>query len=183
MKELEEVVTVEQKRYTDFFSIRVEKLKQWKETYASELLLEINDEFVEEPFNLIRVDFIYKNQNGEDSINELRLDSNSNYKPVEYIKSNTEVLVKPFCWNSCEIDCDNLELDSLKEWVRQWLKIEEEFDSLSTAIHSCSIPEEKDGQFSFTIDFGTSPSEAFYDLINTLERAGVTKISIKTEEV
>ena len=183
MREFEEVVTLEQKRYTHFFGNAVGKLKQGKEIYASELLLEINDESVDEPFNLVRVDFIYKNENGEDSINELRLDSNSNYKPVEYIASNTEVLVKPFCWNSCEIVSDKIELDSLKEWVRQWLKIEEEFDSFSTAIHSCSIPEEKDGQFSFTMDFGTSPAEAFFDLITTLERAGATQISIKTEEV
>jgi hypothetical protein len=183
MKELEEVVTVEQKRYTDYFGTGVDKLKQGKEIYASELLLEINDETVDEPFNLIRVDFIYKNQEGEDSMNELRLDTNSNYKPVEYIVGNTEVLIKPFCWNSCEIVCDKLELDSLKEWVRQWLKIEEEFDSFSSAIHSCSLPEKKDGQFSFTVDFGTSPAEAFYDLINALEQAGTTQISIKTEEV
>ncbi|MBK0404777.1 hypothetical protein I5M27_17425 [Adhaeribacter sp. BT258] len=183
MIELKEVVTIEQKRYTDYFGNTLEKLKQGKETYASELLLEINDESVDEPFNLVRVDFIYKNQNGEDSINELRLDSNSNYKPVEYLAGNTEVQVEPFCWNSCEIVCDKLELDSLKEWVRKWLKIEEEFDTFSTAIHSCSIPEEKDGLFSFTIDFGTSNSEAYFDLINTLKRACATQISIKTDEV
>ncbi|WP_299821619.1 hypothetical protein [uncultured Pontibacter sp.] len=183
MKDLKEVVTIEQKRYSDFFSDGVEKLRQGKETYASELLLEINDETIGEPFNLVRVDFIYKSQNGEDSINELRLESNSSYKPVEIRTDNALIHIKPFCWNSCEIACNEFELELLKDWVRQWLKTEEEFNGISSAIHSCSLPEEKDGQFSFIVDFGTSPVEAFYDLINNLERAGATQITIETEEV
>lgn len=183
MKDLKEVVTIEQKRYTDFFSEGVEKLRQGKETYASELLLEINDETIGEPFNLVRVDFIYKSQNGEDSINELRLETNSSYNPVEIRTDNALIHIKPFCWNSCEIACDEFELNLLKYWIRQWLKIEEEFNGISNAIHSCSLPEESEDQFSFTIDFGTSPVEAFHDLINTLEQAGATQITIKTDEV
>lgn len=76
---LQNLLLKEHLRYLDFFSETIASLKNGKSTFATELLLESNDKTLLEPFNLFRVDFISKKEDGEYSISDIRMSENLSY--------------------------------------------------------------------------------------------------------
>ena len=170
----------ERQRYVDFFIQAISAIRVDKDTFASELPIKINDQSIPEPFDIVRVDFIYKNENGENAINEIRLDDKLKYDKLNLRINDSEITIKPFCWNSCEVTVDNLNNERLKNWIWKWIKIDDEMNGqISEAIHSCSLPD----QNKFTVDFGTSKESALLDLIDTLTITGTTELSIETSVV
>lgn len=182
---LVEKVNIERQRYVDYFEKETNFLKKDKENFAIELPIKINDETVSEPFNIVRVDFITKDDNNEYSISELRLEKKLDYDRKRILYGNLEIDLNSFCWNNCEIQADKIEVDSLKDWVTKWLKIDEDIidGDLSKAIHSCMEPQFSADNVSFIIDFGTATEIALTDLLQLLSDSGATEIIIQTTEI
>ena len=180
-----ETINVERKRYIDFFVEGVALLKQDKDTFTTELPIQTNDETKSYPFNIIRVDFITKDENSKYSISELRLDKNLNYKKLELNFGNLKLIVNPFCWNSCEFQVDTIDISALTGWLTEWLKMDNENldEELSTAVHSCTEPEIKGDSLSFVIDFGTATETALIEFIGILNDSGTSKVTIQTTEI
>jgi hypothetical protein len=79
-----ERINNERQRYVDFFVKAINTLKGDKDTFASELPIKVNDQSIPEPFDIIRVDFIYKKENGKNAISEIRLDNNLKYDKLNF---------------------------------------------------------------------------------------------------
>jgi len=175
-----ERINNERQRYVDFFAKTIDTLKADKETFATELPIKVNDLSIPEPFDIIRVDFIYKNENGEHAMSEIRLSDNLKYDRLNVKIKGSEVSIRPFCWNSCEITGDYVDKEGLKNWVYKWIKIDNEMaGQVSEAIHSCTFPNHN----KFNVDFGTSKGLALLDLIDTLTATGTKKLIIETSVV
>ncbi|HEX6847608.1 MAG TPA: hypothetical protein VF144_11560 [Chitinophagaceae bacterium] len=183
--ELLEAINVERQRYVDFFIEEIALLRQGKDTFATELPIQTNDETQSYPFNIIRVDFITKDENNEHSISELRLDKNLNYKTLEFNFDNLKLFVNPFCWNSCEFQVDKIDIDALRDWLNKWLKMDNENadKKLSIAVHSCTKPEINGDKLSFVIDLGTATENALTEFIEILNDSGTTEVIIQTTEI
>jgi hypothetical protein len=184
-KELIEIIGIERQRYVDYFEETVNTLKLDKTDFAIELPIQTNDETISAPFNIIRVDFITKNPNGEYSISDLRLDRLLDFSNKRFSFDKLQIDVKPFCWNNCQCLTDNIDVFSLKKWIVKWQKVEEDLidEQLSQAIHSCTEPERDGNMFAFMIDFGTAPEKAWTDFLEVLNDTGTTELKIQTTEV
>jgi hypothetical protein len=183
--ELLNIIGQERQRYVDFFIHETDSLKKGKDICATELQIQTNDESISYPFNIIYLDFIYKDKKQKDHILELRLDKNLSYKSYDFYLDSLKVELGPFCWNSCEFTVDKIKVSALGDWVVKWLKIDEEIPDidLAEAIHSCSEPILVDNKYSFTIDFGSAPETCFIEFLQFLCDNNVEKVSIKTSEV
>ena len=180
-----ETINVERQRYVDFFVEEIALLKKGEDTFATELPIQTNDETIPYPFNIVRVDFITKDENDEHSISDLRLDKNLNYRTLELNFDNLKLFVNPFCWNSCEVQVDKIDIAVLKDWLNKWLKIDDEIgdEELSIAVHSCTEPEINGDGLAFIIDFGTATEIALTEFLEVLKDSGTRKITIQTTEV
>jgi hypothetical protein len=180
-----DTINVERQRYVDFFVKEIATLKQNKNRFATELPIQTNDETIPYPFNIVRVDFITKNENDEHSISELRLDKNLNYTTLELNFENLRLYVNPFCWNSCECRVDKIDIAVLSEWLKKWLKIEDEIadEELSIAVHSCTDPDINGDGATFIIDFGTATEIAMTEFLEVINDSGTRKVTIQTTEV
>lgn len=178
------LLTTERQRYYDLFTEMVATLQEGKSTYATELALQTEDEEIPDPFNIIRVDFLYKDEKQEDSISEIRPQDNPTFEPLEFELDDLIVNIHPFCWNSCEITANKINIPALAEWLNIWLRIDNEEDGqLAEAVHSCYYPEQTEDGFIFTIDFGTAPIDAFTDLLQVLIDSNCTEATFETLDV
>ena len=183
--ELLNIIAFERNRYVDFFVKEAISLKKGKDISATELQIQINDKTIPYPFNVIYLDFIYKDKENNDHISELRLDKNLDYKRGEFRLENLKIELNPFCWNSCEFKVDTIEVSALSSWVIKWLKIDVEIPDIDLAevIHSCSVPSLIDNEYSFTIDFGSAPESCFIDFLQFLCDNNTKEVFIETTEV
>jgi hypothetical protein len=179
------IVSLERQRYVDFFLHETNILKKGKDTYATELQIQINDETVSYPFNVVYLDFIYKDKKNKDHIAELRLDKNLDYRRSEFCLGKMKIRLSPFCWNCCGFTADKLEVSALANWAVKWLKIDEEIPDtgLAGAIHLCSEPFLTDNKYSFTVDFGSAPVNCFTDILQLLHENNAEEVFIETSNV
>jgi hypothetical protein len=184
-KEIINKISIERERYINYFEKTINSLLKDKDNFAIELPVQTKPDTTLSPFNIIRVDFITKDQNDEYSISELRLDKILDYPSKTFLYNNLQITISPFCWNSCEFLIDKVEIHALKEWVYKWLNIDDEIENetYSNAIHSCTEPEKIDNKLFLTIDFGTANEIAFTDLIKVLSNNGATEMNIQTLEI
>jgi hypothetical protein len=186
---LPDLIETERQRYINVYTELIESVKEGKPTYATEVLIQVNDEDVPEPFNLMRADIVYtEEEDGEAKVSEIRPQDNPDFEPLGFELDDLGISIYPFCWNSCEVFVNSIDVEELKEWIRKWLKQEEEDDEVegqvSEAIHSCSQPvEEEGGRLSFVVDFGTAPTDAFIELLAILAETGTTEVIFQTTEV
>lgn len=181
MDSINNILDRERQRYVDFFVETINILKKGKDTFASELLVWTNEQSTPAPFDLIRLDFIYKNESNENKIIEIRLDKNLEYDKTKLERNNSVLTIKLFCWNSCEMTIDKLDKKQLEEWIRKWIEADEEINGqISEVIHSCTLPELIDNKHKFTIDLGTAPYIALLELIDSLTKTGTREINIET---
>ncbi len=166
-------------------------LRQLNEFYlnrndgAKELLVQYPSENNGLFLNLTRMDYIKKN--GEDwVIEEFSPDSYINHEPILFTHDELSIEINPFFWHGCEIIVEPA-FDSftiLENWTKEWIDEDEIIeigeDGLSRAIHSVSIPETTDNNFSFCIDLGTCSKECLFDLFKILKNYGAKKIIINS---
>ncbi len=164
-----ETIEIERNRYLDFFKHDIEEFKKDKNRYGVELLIETNGEDLKHPFNLIRVDFIYKDEKNVDRIISLELDSYQHYEVITKTINNARIEIFPFCWNNCRFITDKIEASILIPWVEKWIDIEDSrYSDYSNSIHNCSMVEKSDNADEITVDFGTAPIDSMTELINLL---------------
>jgi hypothetical protein len=179
-----ELISTERQRYYDIFSELSQAEKEGKSEFATELGLQMDIEEIPEPFNTYRADCVWIDENGEYALSEIRPEANPDYEPLEFRLDSLTITTNPFCWNSCEITVDNIEIEELGQWLIKWLRIdEEEEDVLADAVHSCSYPEQTDNGFRFIIDFGTAPPDAFTELLQVLIDSAATTATFETLEI
>jgi len=174
-----DTIKLERSRYLDFFHQGIDHLKRDKIQFEIELLIETGGDELQRPFNLLRVDFIFKDSENIDRINALQLDSHLDYKAIKKTINNTEIDINPFCWDNCKIIADKIDLSKLTLWIEKWIDIDGSRQTdFSNSIHNCSIVQKTNEKDEIIIDFGTAPIDALLDLIDLIKDEN-KKIEIK----
>jgi len=159
----------ERNRYIDFFKRGIEYLKTDKSQFAVELLIESNDTALTHPFNLLRLDFIYKDELNIDRINSLQLDTKLTYEKVIANKKNSKITINPFLWGNCTITFEKIIENNLILWIEKWIDVQDSrYTEYSNSIHNCSLNKNANGLNELTVDFGTAPVESMIELIDLL---------------
>jgi len=104
------------------------------------------------------------------------------FEPFRGIIRNTNIEINPFPWFHSQITFypnANAIYGILDMWFYKWFFRNTTPDPFKDVIHRMDGPHlEKDGGESYFIDFGSSPPEAFLELVYQTCRDGVDKIKI-----
>ena len=175
-------IELQHEKYLNFFVQSISELSIGKKVFATELLIELNDESLFKPYNLFRIDAIGKNEEqDENSIFDIQLDPISDDKKIHWQNNSTSVTINSFNWNDCQITIDELNHDLLERWILKWLKVDSETqEGLETAIHHCTKPGVAQNNSVLTVDLGTAPVEALIELINDLSLNGAKDINLSS---
>ncbi len=68
---------------------------------------------------------------------------------------------------------------------KKWIDLDDKkivtADGYQNVIHSVTFPEEENGKWTISIDFGTSPIDAFKELLTTLSGQGIKMIEVHSK--
>ena len=106
-----------------------------------------------------------------------------NFDPIVFNWDELEVQLRPFQWDWVTISVrpplDLSDVSTLKAWFEKWASIEvAENLAFSGAVHFMSDPEVIDGRMTLHIDLGSSPSEAFEELLDAIALSGASSLVI-----
>lgn len=149
-----------------------------------EPLLELTGRNIPEPYRFYRAD-LASGAVTPPNFTEVNIDVLPSYLPFkEKNEQGIEIAVEPFVWNGVEFDIGGEMLDTmvLADWCLKWLDVPEihvkDSDGLLGAIHSMTMPEVREEQIHFSVDFGSAPLTAVEELFATLSRVGARTVRI-----
>ncbi len=182
---LDELLTKERTQYLATFQLGLDQHKTAKS--AIEVMIQTTadqNRNLQELYQINRYDLININAEGKYDLTEFNLDKDSVLKFAEqvYEINGTKVIVNPFVWNGCELTLDKKPNITFDNWVKKWIDLDDKkivsAEGYQNAIHSVTFPEEENGKWTISIDFGTSPIDAFKELITTLGGQGIKKVEV-----
>ena len=159
----------------DFYESRTEG--------ARELLLKMNSEKEDLLFNLSRMDYLLKENEGW-KIEELSPDTFANHPPLEFSFETMQIELNPIFWHGCQfvINKQSDDLNWLKSWTQKWIDEDELIpknnNGLTGTIHSVSTPTIYNQSLTFTVDLGTVGMDAVVELVELIKRTGTDKLVI-----
>jgi hypothetical protein len=130
--------------------------------------------------NLYCTDFI-KNENGGPQPIELMPDRILTFDPIRGSMGNADLLIEHVRWDDIEVHHDATDIpdEFMAAWFDRWFDPDEKrYDvnaPLTDAIHSLQI---SPGLVS--VDMGTAQPDAFWEILELLERAGATFLRVSS---
>ncbi len=166
--------------YVDQFRRFAEQQRSSCGRGAAEVKLRLSDDsdlFAQ----LYCADFI-RNDAAQEVI-ELRPESVLTFEPISGTFGDASLLIDHLHWDDVLIrhDLASLPSDLLGEWFAFWFDLEDARHDpdaeLSGTIHSVTV-----AATSIVVDFGTAAPDAFWDLLQLLADAGVSRLEVTSSE-
>lgn len=182
---LDELLTKGRTQYLATFQLGLDQHKTAKS--AIEVMIQTTaDETrnLPELYQINRYDLININPEGKYDLTEFNLvkDSVLKFEQQVYEVNGMKITVNPFVWNGCEFTLDKKPNITFDNWAKKWMDIDDKTkpgaDGFQNVIHSVTFPEEENGKWITSIDFGSSPIEAFKELMITLSGQGIKKVEV-----
>ena len=185
---LDELLAKERNQYLATFQLGFDQHKTAKS--AIEVMIQTTadqNRNLPELYQINRYDLINVNAEGKMDLTEFNLDKDSVLKfstHVYDIKGMT-VEINPFVWNGCEFTLDKKPNITFDNWAKKWMDIDDKkkpgADGFQNVIHSVTFPVEENGKWTTSIDFGSSPIEAFKELMTTFSGQGIKKVEVHSK--
>ena len=185
---IDELLTKERSQYIANFQLGLDQNKTAKS--AIEIMLQVTaDQNRNQPeiFQLNRYDMVTVNAEGKYDITEFNLNKDSvmKFDKQVYDINSMKVEISSFVWNGCELTFNKKPNNAYEIWARKWIDIDDKkkptADGFQNVIHSVTFPEEVDGKWTTSIDFGSAPIDAFKELLGILGRQGIKKIEVHSK--
>src|SRR5262249_2145724 len=115
---------------------------------------------------------------------EVNLAAANAMTPVRENWQGLDVTLHPFVWNGLEfrLDGDLADDARLVAWMDKWMDIAEkkpkDKNHLSQIAHNVTQPEKRRAGWSFSVDFGSAPLDAFVELIEVVRATGAKKLEL-----
>ena len=115
---------------------------------------------------------------------EVNLTAASGFDPVSESWKGLDVTLHPFVWNGLEfrLDGDLADDAALVVWMDRWMdtgeKKPKDENHLSEIVHNVTQPERTQDGWSFSVDFGSAPLDAFVELIDVVRASGAKKLEL-----
>jgi hypothetical protein len=184
----DKLLTDERNQYLSTYQLGLDQHKAAKS--AVEVMIQTTTDQnrnLPELYQIYRYDLININAEGKPDLTEFNLDKDSTLKFDEriYEMNGMKITVAPFVWNGCEFILDKNPDKPFENWARKWMDIDDKkkpgVNGFQSVIHSVTFPAEKNGKWTTSIDFGSSPIEAFKELMTTFSKQGLKKIEIHSK--
>jgi hypothetical protein len=180
VEDVEDLIQRVRKHYLDQFRKFVAAQHETTKTGSPELKLQLKG-----PTSLYRdmycIDFV-KNPD-KPALLELQPARYLGFAPVTWTFGRMEAQIVGLRWNEVHIAHDKPDLQPacLLDWFDTWFdpddKRHDATTELSGIIHSLAI----EGR-TISVDFGSAPVDAFWSLLEVLEKADVTSVRINDQE-
>lgn len=180
---IDELLTQQRDQYLTTYKLGLTQNRTNKS--AIEVMLQITadqNRSLPEPYQLNRYDLVNINAEGKFNLTEFNLNKDSllKYEKQVYDIEGMEVEISPFVWNGCEFNLDQKPNIFLENWARKWLDIGDKktvtADGFLNVIHSLTYPREINGEWTTSIDFGSSTIDAFKELLSAFSKQGIKKV-------
>lgn len=115
---------------------------------------------------------------------EVNLAAAGAFDPVSERWQRLDVTLHPFVWNGLEfrLDGDLADDAALVAWMDRWMDIGDskpkDESGLAEIVHNVTQPERTQGGWSFSVDFGSAPLDAFVELIDVVRASGAKKLDL-----
>ena len=178
------VITNAQQKYRFYYETCLEAYRE-KENFVPELLMRVNGPpDVPEKYRLWRCDAIWK-EDGRPQPGEFELDSPPPFAPLtEKHPSGVLITLHPIVWHRCEFyfKAPGDTWKGVDRWQTKWLDEQDRRPpdkfGLAGVIHWLSQPSCDGAQYSFLVDFGSAPPDAFHELVSALGDAGAREVTV-----
>ena len=185
--EIDKLLNAIRDHYLGFYRKEIASYAEKFSPGGPEVLLEteIDKDYV---YRLYRID-LASGAVDPPNLTEVNLDSILDFETQQYKLSELEVQLSPIYWNGVEFNvAPTLNNDgSLQQWALRWVDPEEtattDEHGLGNYVHSITAPETDGLTFSFSVDFGSSRTEAFFELLETLAKEGATSVKVHSNSM
>jgi hypothetical protein len=172
------LVTQIRDHYVDQLRVFIARQRQICTKGGSEVKLQLGDQ--SKVFSrLYCADFI-KND-GAPEVVELRPEHSLSFAAVEGTFGRASLRIEHLEWDNVLLrhDINALPAEGITRWFQQWFDPDDErrvpVGELSGCIHSLLLQHD-----TISIDLGTAPADAFWDILQMLEEAGATRILVSS---
>lgn len=182
---LDELLNKQREQYMATYKLGLSQNKTDKS--AIEVMLQTTTDqnrHLPEVYQLTRYDLINISAEGKYNLTEFNLDKDSvlKYDKHTFEFEGMKVEIMPFIWNGCEFTLVQKPNITLENWAKKWLDIEdkksETSDGFLNVIHSLTYPEEKNGSWTISVDFGSSSIDTFKELLSLLSKQGNKEVKV-----
>lgn len=117
----------------------------------------------------------YATNDGKIEVKEFAVDKFLMFDPVTFDCGRATLLVDHLRWDDVVIEHDlpDLPADAIEEWFEHWFDPEDAVMRQTEIIHSLHLTPGR-----VSIDMGTAPAEALYDMLGLLEHGGARTLRI-----
>jgi hypothetical protein len=169
--------------YLSAYRLALSKAQQGHDTAVPEMKVEATDEKLRKPYRYYTLD-IFCRRGEKTSPIEVNLAAADAMTPVRENWQGLDVTLHPFVWNGLEfrLDGDLADDARLVAWMEKWMDIAEkkpkDADRLSQIAHNVTQPEKTRAGWSFSVDLGSAPLDAFVELIEVVHASGAKKLEL-----
>jgi hypothetical protein len=144
---------------------------------TAELKIKLNDPPSDLYKGLWCVD--YATNDGQIGVKEFAVDKFLLFDPVTFDCGRATLLVDHLRWGDVVIEHDlpDVPADAIEEWFEHWFDPEDAVMRQTEIIHSLVL---RPGEIS--IDMGTAPPQALYDMLGLLEQAGAKNLRLTASQ-
>lgn len=184
MSDVTEILEQVREHYLSGYHQSISDFSDKHNKSSPEVLLQLqNKEELPQPYQLYRIDMASGDVSPPKLV-EFNHPNHLSFNAIEFTAGDINAVLHPIMWNGVEFKTDIFTLtdDKLTEWALKWIDVDEtgvsdEF-GLAGYIHSITYPEIVDGKMHFSVDFGSSSVDSFYELFGVFIELGVKNVEV-----
>jgi hypothetical protein len=176
-------VDAERENYLAIYLRAISEARRAHDVAVAEVKVETTQEKFRKPYRYYTLDIFCRRGDKSGPI-EVNIAAASPFPPIREDWQGLDVTLHPFVWNGLEfrLDGDLADDARLVAWMGKWMDIAEkkpkDANRLSQIAHNVTQPEKKRAGWSFSVDFGSAPLDAFVELIEVVRASGAKKLEL-----
>jgi len=178
-----QILDAERENYHSVYVRAIAEARGQHDVAVPEVKVETTKEKLRKPYRYYTLDIFCRRGDKSGPI-EVNLAAASAFPRARENWQGLEVTLHPFVWNGIEFRLDGNLADeaALLAWMERWMDIPEtkpkDENRLSQIVHNVTQPERTQSGWSFSVDFGSAPLDAFVELIDVLRASGARKLEL-----
>jgi hypothetical protein len=178
-----ERLDAERENYLALYLRAISEARQAHDVAVAEVKVKTTQERLREPFRYYTLDIFCRRGDKSCPI-EVNIAAAGGFPRVRENWQGLGVTLHPFVWNGLEfrLDGDLADEAGLLAWMDKWMDIPErkpkDENRLSQIVHNVTQPERTRSGWSFSVDFGSAPLDAFVELIDVVRASGAKRLEL-----
>jgi hypothetical protein len=173
----------ERESYLAIYLRAISEARRAHDEAVPEVKVETTKEKFRKPYRYYTLDIFCRRGDKSGPI-EVNIAAASAFPRVRENWQGLDVTLHPFVWNGLEfrLDGDLADEARLLAWMDKWMDLPErkpkDENRLSQIVHNVTQPERTQSGWSFSVDFGSAPLDAFVELIDVVRASGAKRLEL-----